>query len=384
MKRIIITWVIIILSFVANAQTIHWLTFIDTTDKNVGALDVTGREVLYSRFVNVINAALAEKGYNSDIQDFYGTRTTPENCKRAIETLTCRSEDIVVFYYIGHGTHAMHEDNNYPQMLLGCDWTEEHKFIPLAWVHKKLKEKGCRLAVTIGMCCNNIQGASAKKAPTFSVNYGNTYMNSTELAAIQKMFLGNKGDFILSSASVKQSSLGGSTPLGEMDLFTAILVGQFEKAAAEGILSWTSLFNNVKKIVHNVTNGSQTPIFDSNISPIQVAQVQREKPKNEELNVKDADAVGNILTRSTDFIIDQRQSIEKRIEIAENLKKLFTTDAKVKILGQDGNTVVDKEDINTFLGRLSSSRILLKVVPTSYTYNERYITQLSVKEYYKK
>lgn len=42
-------------TIVSDAQTIHWLTFIDTEDVNVGKLDVTGRNVLYSRFVNVIS-----------------------------------------------------------------------------------------------------------------------------------------------------------------------------------------------------------------------------------------------------------------------------------------------------------------------------------------
>lgn len=383
MKRLIIFCIILSCILTVNAQTIHWLTFIDTTDKNVGALDVTGREVLYSRFINVINAALAEKGYNSDVQDFYGNRTNPENCKLAIENLTCRPNDIIVFYYIGHGTHAMGENNNYPQMLLGCDWDEEHKFIPLAWVHDELKKKGSRLAITIGMCCNTIQGATAKKAPTFSVNYGNTYISPTELNAIQNLFLSNKGDFILSSASVNQSSVGGSTPLGDMDLFTAVLIGQFEKNAIEGNLSWSSLFNNVKNIVHNVTNGSQTPIFESNISPVQMTEVRREKPDNNTLDVRDANSVGNVLTQCTDYIIDKNQAIEKRIEVSDRLKKIFSPDAEVKILGQDGNIVVDKENINDFLGRISSSRILLKVVPTAYSYKGNYITLLKVKEYYK-
>lgn len=384
MKRFIVSLAIACLTLIANAQTIHWLTFIDTADENVGALDTVGRKVLYSRFINVINAALAEKGYNSDIQDFYGNRTSPENCKRAVESLTCRPEDIIVFYYIGHGTHARNEDNDYPQMLLGCGWDEEHKFIPLAWVHDRLKAKGGRLAVTIGMCCNNIQGATAKKAPTFNVNYGNTYMTPTELAAIQKMFLGNKGDFILSSASVRQSSIGGSTPLGDMDFFTAVLVSEFEQAAANGSLSWNSLFSKVKNRVHGVTDGAQTPIFTSNISPVRQVEVKREKPQDDILDMNDANAVGNMLTRCIDFVIDRKQPVEKRIEVAESMKVLFATNAKVKVLSQDGNTVVDKENIDAFLGRLSASRILLKVAPTFYSYSGNRITELKVKEYYKK
>ena len=62
MIRRLIIFLISALPLLTNAQTIHWLTFIDTTDPQVGEIDVNGRKVLYNHFVNVINAALQEKG----------------------------------------------------------------------------------------------------------------------------------------------------------------------------------------------------------------------------------------------------------------------------------------------------------------------------------
>ena len=54
MIRKLIIALVCLLPMFANAQTIHWLTFIDTTDPNVGKIDVNGREVLYNHFVNVV------------------------------------------------------------------------------------------------------------------------------------------------------------------------------------------------------------------------------------------------------------------------------------------------------------------------------------------
>ena len=263
MKKIIISLLVCIITITANAQTIHWLTFIDTEDPNVGKLDINGRNVLYNHFVNVVNAALTEKGYNSDIHDIYGTDLSPERCKMEVQNIKCEPEDILVFYYIGHGTHAIGEDNPYPQMLLGS--SDEQKFIPLRWAHDQLKSKGARLTLSIGMCCNVLQTATPKKGPNFGVNYGNVKLTDTEIEAIQKMFLGHKGDFILSSASVGQASLGGDTPLGAMDLFTAVMVSIFEEMAYDGSLDWEDLFIEVKNIVNNVTGGKQTPFWESNL-----------------------------------------------------------------------------------------------------------------------
>ena len=68
MIKKIVLLLAIILPTLVKAQTIHWLTFIDTTDKNVGQIDKNGQEVLYDKFINVVNAALTEKSYKPNIE----------------------------------------------------------------------------------------------------------------------------------------------------------------------------------------------------------------------------------------------------------------------------------------------------------------------------
>lgn len=84
MLRKIVILLAIILPSIAYAQTIHWLTFIDTTDPNVGKIDVNGRDILYNHFVNVVNAAIKEKGYKSNVIDVYGAVLTPQKCKEIV------------------------------------------------------------------------------------------------------------------------------------------------------------------------------------------------------------------------------------------------------------------------------------------------------------
>lgn len=407
MKKLIFSLLLLMATATAGAQTIHWLTFIDTEDANVGAIDKTGRQVLYSRFINVVNAALHDKGYRSSIHDIYDSALSPERCKREVENLSVGSNDIVVFYYIGHGTHARNETNRFPQMLMGRGWESQNKFIPLKWVHDELKTKGARLTVTIGMCCNVVQVATAKNAPMFSVNYGNVELTDTERSAIQKMFLGYTGDFLLSSASVGQSSLGGQTPLGAMDIFTAMLVTAFEDMAYEDKLNWEDLFSVVKTVIHKVTNGKQTPTWDNNLrtasqpSPKPISKPVQKTPTTTtpstnttpstgsssnggSLNLNDPSAVANYITSYLDCIIDKRNSFEKREAAASELKQIFTSDALIKMLPQDGNTVIDREDITTFLGRISTSRVLEKVAPVAYKVSGGKISQLNVRECYSK
>ncbi|MDE6094601.1 MAG: hypothetical protein K2G52_00250, partial [Muribaculaceae bacterium] len=228
--------------------------------------------------------------------------------------------------------------------------------------------------------------------PSFGVNYGNTFLTDTEKSAIQQMFLENKGDFLLSSASPGQSSVGGNTPLGPMDLFTCVLVKNFEDCASEGSLEWNSLFNDVKAVVNEVTEGQQTPIFVANLSKASAtpapkptpAPVVVTPPTPTPASASNNQDWMNRVGVALDNLIDIRQSESARIAQASELEKIFTSNAMVKVMGQDGNVVVDKSSADDFIGRLATSRILLKVTPVDVVITGNKISELKVKETYKK
>lgn len=390
MIRKLIIALVCLLPMFANAQTIHWLTFIDTTDPNVGKIDVNGREVLYNHFVNVVNAAVKEKGYKANIQDVYGTALSPQKCKDIVTNLNVASNDVVIFYYIGHGTHGTVGGDVWPMMFMAQD--DPNKLIPLKWVHDQLKAKGAKLTATIGMCCNVYQPIKRSSTPSFSVNYGNTYLTDIEKESIQKMFLENKGDFLLSSASPGQSSGGGDTALGPMDFFTCVLVKAFEEYAYSGELEWGGLFGVVKDVINEATGGQQTPIFVSNLSQASAAPTPTPTstpvvvtPPASTLAVASTNQEWlNRLGIALDNLIDIRQSENVRISQATELEKIFTPNAIVKVMGQDGNVVVDKSSADDFIGRLATSRILLKVTPVNIVISGNKISELKVKETYKK
>ena len=369
MKKIGLLILTMALAITTQAQTIHWMTFIDTTDDDVGRIDILGRQVLYNRFINVINAALAPAGYSSDIQDFYGTRTTPENCKNAVASLKCDEKDIVVFYYIGHGTRAKSDPTPYPQMLLAS--TNIDKFIPLSWVNDQLKTKGARLAVTLGMCCNVVQDVTSKVSPTFSVNYGNTYVEDVAIKNIQKLFLENTGNIIVSSASPSQSSIAipvttDIVPAGKyIDLFTTSLIHVFDHHVKNNkSITWETVLDNLKEYVNDASVGRQTPIYEANINGAARVESKRQtEPDTTPLNKNDdEDEKLNKMVRLLDIIVDSSVKEETRMAGALLFKAAYLADdSEVKILAQDSNLVVDKELGETFIDRISTSHLLLKV-----------------------
>ena len=260
------------------AKTIHWLTFIDTTDRNTGEINKNSRQLLYSRWIDLVNSTLKDKGYSVDIIDIYDSQTTPENCKTIVNILNCGADDIIVFYYIGHGTGNTNT-SRFPLMLMGQNKTD--KSIPLSWIHKRLKSKGARLTVTIGVCSNVcIRGVEGRTKPTFCASYGNTYVSNEQSNCIQKMFLNSRGDILITSASPNENSWVFNSPIGPTDYFTYRLIEQFNNELSEMSNStWDSVMTSIKENVYNdvynnvnlkdlISGSTQTPIWEANLSSI--------------------------------------------------------------------------------------------------------------------
>lgn len=397
MKRNFLLLVVLslIFSMGLHARTIHWLTFIDITDKSVGVWDANTRQLLYARWINIVNAALAEEGYNVNPIDVYGTDTSPQKCKEIVNSLQCGPEDIVVFYYIGHGTGNT-GTSKYPLMCLGT--SDANMFIPLSWVHNTLKNKGARFTLSIGMCCNAAQNVTGRNEPAFSVNYGNAYVDEGLSECIKKMFLEYKGDIIATSASPRESSWTYyDEVLGMTDFFTYNLIDQFTNDLPNrSNPNWNNMFAEIKR---NVSDGvrdckniqarfpgsTQTPMWDCNVTSVSrpgKTIAETPKPKIEECD--EITKVKATLDEVFAFLSSANADAAKRIKLAQNLKSAFPESLIVKTVSQDGNVIVQKEPISAFLGRISTSRILMGVSVAKLSVVNGVVTALSVREVYKK
>ena len=164
MKKTFLILTCMLLAFAADAQTIHWIVFADTRDPDNGNEVRNSIDVYTSQFIDRMNDAIIPKGYLPRQKTYSGTDFTETKCKNVIRSLSCGKDDIVVFYYLGHGGRAQmgHEEKasynqKYPWPDLAFDKANTNESInglTLNAVHNSLKQKGARLTVTMGMCCN--------------------------------------------------------------------------------------------------------------------------------------------------------------------------------------------------------------------------------------
>lgn len=372
MKRYILFVVCIFLSVIAKSQTIHWITFIDTEDSNVGHINTNSRRMLYNQFINVVNAALREKGYKSDIQEFSGSDFCPETCKAVVEQLSCRAEDIVMFYYIGQGIYQAEATDKFPQMVMGNN-LNSNKYMPINWVHNKLKTKRAKLTCTICVSYNGtISNTENQDVLSTKREVDIFKLSDDQLNAIQEMFTSSEGDFIISSSARGQSSFGDATNLGSVDLLNSSLATRIRKGSITTDGNITSIFKSANDNVIRESDGKQTPIYKFNITA--ASSLTNTPPSSIPsyqltLNLHDRNDTKNKLTECFDNIIDSNRSVSQRIDATKKAESVFSSSATVNVLSQNGE-IVDREEIVSFLERISTQNNLLKISLESFKSNE--------------
>lgn len=258
MKKPILILTCMLIVFAANAQTIHWIIFADTQDPNNGSEVRNSIKVYATQFIDRMNDAIIAKGYVPRQKTYSGSDFTEAKCKSVIRNLSCGKDDIIVFYYLGHGGRAQigkvemaSYNQKYPWPDLAFDKANTNESIDgltLNAIHSILKQKGARLTVTIGMCCNAHSSQYKKHGMTTQSKRYKIVSKKFAKKVGQQLFLKSRGDVLVASAQPGQFSYGGSYGGNDVDCFTAALCETTDSYANNDIgenVTWNSFLNEV-------------------------------------------------------------------------------------------------------------------------------------------
>ncbi len=198
----------------------------NTSDKSIGTTVVKDKTKVIENYAQV--ARLLNLKFNSVALS--GKEFSKANVETAINNLHPGFNDIVVFYYSGHGFNDKGSSSKYPFMDLRTDPLKEYPTVGvnalnIENVYKQIVAKGARLNIVISDCCNADIGMSSTSAAQVNVTRPSTL--GPNLNSYISLFLDNKPVSILMTAAAKGERSGGNDNDG--GIFTNNFMISFDK-----------------------------------------------------------------------------------------------------------------------------------------------------------
>lgn len=360
-------------------QTFHAIMFADTFDPKIGESCLSDFEKMEVEFATMARA----NGMELNRLFFNDYDFTKEKLVDAISNLKCGPEDVVYFYYTGHGARAATDQSKWPQLSLGMAPKTDVQHFPMAMVDEMLAEKKPKLRILMADCCNKIVGGLTSKTSRGAtmVLEGMDPVNSVYRALFREI----KGSVLCTSSSPGEMALGNN----EGGIFTMNFLDALSESVAVGKGDWKAILKHAKLATMDDSQGFRqyTPQF-------QIEVEEALKGEEEVADGKEAHHIPEIIIPEEGStvdkllaIADQSKSRTERIKMIDQVvSKVFASDmAKVEVYGRDGKTLLERETARDFVKRLSISQRLVNMVEIkSKTNGNGKVEEIQIHEFYKK
>lgn len=229
--------------------TMHFIMVAATKDKSIGESVVTDLKLAEPEFKNF--AKLLKINYQEHIisdNDF-----SKKNIMNAINSVNPSSNDIVVFFYSGHGFRFDDDKDDYPNMFLTYSdegITSNKDYLGVSEVYNMLTKKKARLTIVLTDCCNSYYGATRKEIETSGLHARGR--NSYDLKKLRKLFINSSGSLKVTAAKAGQFALC-NTQGGY--LLTSFLtnIHSAVSAVSDEEPSWQKIVDNARENVKRKT-----------------------------------------------------------------------------------------------------------------------------------
>ena len=370
-----------------NSQTLHAIIFANTKcpGEEPGSMGI-GPSVTcdYQRMKIEFETMASFLNYKKDFQWYEGSPNhfCRTNLESALNNLSCGKDDIVIFYYSGHGGRSPKETQDpFPWMQLVVDpyrtpWNAS-QYYSLSQVLKRIEAKQPRLSIVLGDLCNSLSNAIPQKdVPEMK---GATKISKAPCDFYKDLFLKVKGSIISSSSRPGETSAafsdGGAFTICFTEALQIMVSNNMEP-------DWETLLEGTKIRTSKVTQGKQNPIYEAQLQKVSDIPSTSEQPSVSPQPTSEDRDIANYLTA----IGNSNTAIKERINLVYQTLNLFfaSPQAKVEVVGRDGKTIVATKYASAYLNNLSIARNLVKVINVDQTEgNNGKLTYLKVHEMYK-
>lgn len=342
MKKAFLSALTILLAVASYGQDLHFICFADTDDNKIGKS--VKKDV--NQMLDFVMSLASDIGIEDNLQPaivMMGKECNKRNLLTTIEEFKCANDDVVIFYYSGHGVRAYQDASEFPQLCLGS--SNQKDFISLEYVKEKIEKKGPGLAIILADCCNSYNSTVTPKETVMITARARASDKSSHDEGMRKLFLETRGSIIAASSRKGEVSWGSSYYGG---LFTNGFLNEIDLYTSSGkAFDWQELMWRTRcRVVDDSRSsqnyqGVQTPIYK--IEFRNIPSVTR---------IKLEDGINKALATVADASISQNQRILQYKDILETF--FSSNDTMVDIVGRDMKTMVEYTTADDYLLRLAT------------------------------
>lgn len=204
------------------APVMHLIMVADVEDRSIGKSTARDQQDITTTFTKISR----ELGVEIKDYQFAGRTFNKADIMYNLSQMSIGTDDIVIYYYSGHGYNDTQKTSEYPTMALdGVD-------LGLEEVYNELQAKNARLTLIIGDMCNSLPEDRRAVGRREHTPFKSGYLFDTQ--KLNKLFLQSKGFLISTSSQKGEWSFCMNNPDGSMGN------GQFTHAFIESVIKEAS------------------------------------------------------------------------------------------------------------------------------------------------
>lgn len=221
-----------------SGVTMHIFILANTSIDDIGSACAKDAKNVKNEFNSIAKII----GATPKVYEVTGTGFSKSKLKSALNSLNPGSNDIVIFFYSGHGFRWDNQKDKYPMFSLVYreeDDTEDGNYVSFTDVYNAIKKKGARLNIMFSDCCNSLYGTDSPK-PLTTNTLASRSNNNYSSSRLRSLFLESSGNVLSTAASPGEYSWCDQTG----GAFTVNFISALRKeisATATSDPSWSHL-----------------------------------------------------------------------------------------------------------------------------------------------
>jgi hypothetical protein len=344
------------------AQRFIVIYAIDVEDIHIGGSCLTD----YSKMDTTFQEIAKNLHFSYEARTLMRQDLNLRTLESTINSLQVDANDVLVFYYSGHGFAELSQQSPYPALYLHGEETTT-----LDAIHRRLKQKKARLLLSFADCCNNII-VKFKGLPAVRPLIERSI--SVENDILRKLFKEARGAIILSSSRRNEKAGGFSSTGGFYTCMwkTALVYAKSHNSH----ISWQTLLEDAENrlqnfltndLTNNLTNveklqkisqhsqweitSGDEPIVPTNNNPVVTEVTQEPKVSFSEMN------------QFLNTLADERVSyVERDNLLGKGKNQYFGSNADVRVFVKQIDNKTAAIPITNYLDKVIASANLIKQI----------------------